>query len=306
MSFEHLGAMAVFARVVEAGSFSGAAAALGLSKSAVSKQVARLEDRLGVRLLNRTTRQLSLTEAGTAFYDHCRQLVADAEAAEAAVTHLASAPRGTLRVTAPMSFGQHHVAPALPAFLAAYPELSVDLQLNDRWVDVIEEGFDLAIRIGQLPDSSLVARRLAPMRRVLCAAPSYLKARGRLHHPRDLAAHSCLIYSYLASGREWRFQGPDGLVRVQVSGPLEINNGDALLAATRAGAGIANLPSFIASADICAGRVENVLPQWRDPDAGAVQAVFPAGRNLSPKVRVFVDFLARQFGPTPYWESDLP
>lgn len=306
MTFEHLGAMAIFAHVVEAGSFSGAAAALGLSKSAVSKQVARLEDRLGVRLLNRTTRQLSLTEAGTAFYDHCRQLVADAEAAEAAVTHLAGAPRGTLRVTAPMSFGQHHVAPALPAFLDAYPELCVDLQLNDRWVDVVEEGFDLAIRIGQLPDSSLVARRLAPMRRILCAAPRYLETRGRPAHPRDLAGHSCLIYSYLASGRTWRFQGPDGDVRVQVAGPLEINNGDALLAATRGGAGIAHLPSFIASADICTGRVETVLPQWRDPEAGAVQAVFPAARNLSPKVRVFVDFLARHFGPTPYWESDLP
>lgn len=305
MTLEHLTAMAVFARVVEEGSFSKAAQGLGLSKSAVSKQVGRLEDRLGVRLLNRTTRRLSLTEPGTAFYNGCRQLVADAEAAEDAVSHLASAPRGTLRVNVPMSFGQCHVAPALPEFLRRYPELSVDLQLNDRTVDLIEEGYDMAVRVGQLPDSSLIAKRLAPMRRALVAAPDYLDRRGRPAHPRDLAAHDCLIYTYLSSGREWRFQGGDGEIRVPLSGRLEANNGDALCAAARAGAGVALLPTFICSADLLAGRLECILPEWTAENDAGIHAVFPASRNLSPKVRVFVDFLAERFGPEPYWDRGV-
>lgn len=302
MTYEHLSAMAVFARVVEEGSFSHAARGLGVSKSAVSKQVSRLEDRLGVRLLNRTTRQLSLTEAGTAFHEHCRQLVADAEAAESAVSHLAAAPRGTLRVNAPMSFGQLHVAPALPDFLAAYPELSVEMQLSDRTVDLIEEGFDLAIRIGQLRDSSLIARRLAPMHRVVCAAPAYLEARGRPQHPRELKDHECLIYSYLSSGREWHFHGPEGELRVPVQGRLEVNNGDALLAAARQGFGVVMLPTFLAAGDLKAGRLEPVLQDWCEREAGGIHAVFPASRNLSPKVRVFVDFLARRFSGELDWE----
>jgi DNA-binding transcriptional LysR family regulator len=307
MTYDHLAAMAVFARVVEAGSFSEAARALGLSKSAVSKQVGRLEDRLGTRLMNRTTRQLSLTEAGTAFYEHCRQLVADAEAAESAVTHLAAAPRGTLRVNAPMSFGQLHVAPALPDFLAAYPELSVEMQLNDRTVDLIEEGFDLAIRIGRLSDSSLIARRLAPMRRVVCAAPAYVERHGRPAHPRDLKHHECLIYSYLSSGREWRFQGPEGELRVPIQGRLEVNNGDALLAAAREGFGLVMLPTFLCADDLRAGRLEQVLADYCEPEgvAGGVHAVFPASRNLSPKVRVFVDYLVGRFGGRPYWDAGL-
>jgi len=305
VTLEHLTAMAVFARVVEAGSFSKAAQELGLSKSAVSKQVGRLEDRLGVRLLNRTTRRLSLTEAGTAFYAGCRQLVADAEAAEDAVSHLATAPRGTLRVNAPMSFGLAHVAPAMPEFLRRYPELSVDLQLNDRTVNLVEEGYDMAVRVGRLPDSSLIAKRLAPMRRALVAAPDYLDRRGRPGHPGDLVEHDCLIYSYLASGREWRFHGPEGEARVPLKGRLEANNGDALCAAARGGAGLALLPTFICGDDLRAGRLECVLPEWTDDGGAAIHAVFPASRNLSPKVRVFVDFLAERFGPEPYWDEGL-
>jgi len=305
VTLEHLTAMAVFARVVEAGSFSQAAQELGLSKSAVSKQVGRLEDRLGVRLLNRTTRRLSLTEAGTAFYAGCRQLVADAEAAEDAVSHLATAPRGTLRVNAPMSFGLTHVAPAMPEFLRRYPELSVDLQLNDRTVNLIEEGYDMAVRVGRLPDSSLIAKRLAPMRRALVASPDYLDRRGRPAHPRELAGHDCLIYSYLASGREWRFHGPDGEVRVPLKGRLEANNGDALCRAACGGAGFVLLPTFICGEDLRSGRLECVLPEWTDDGGAAIHAVFPASRNLSPKVRVFVDFLAERFGPEPYWDEGL-
>lgn len=306
MPFEHLSAMAVFARVVEAGSFSRAADALGMSKSAVSKQVARLEDRLGARLLNRTTRQLSLTEAGTAFYSGCRQLVADAESAEAAVSHLAQAPRGTLHVNAPMTFGQQHVAPALPEFMARYPDLGVDLQLNDRTVDLVDEGFDVAIRIGELADSSLIAKRLAPFRRLLVAAPDYLDRHGRPEHPHDLKAHACLIYSYLAVGRSWPFRGAEGTIRVPVGGRLEANNGDVLLVAARNGMGIAQLPTFICGDDVRAGRLETVLDAWPDASNTGVYAVYPASRTVLPKVRVFIDFLRERFGPAPYWDRDLP
>ena len=293
MQLDQLQAMAVFARVAETGSFSEAARRLGLSKAAVSKRVARLEARLGVALVNRTTRHLSLTEAGAAFHEPCRQLIADADAAEAAVGHLASAPRGRLRVNAPMSFGQRHLAPAIGAFMRSYPELSVELDLSDRTVDLVEEGYDLAVRIGALPDSSLVARRLAPLHRHLVAAPAYLDRAGRPEHPSDLADHACLRYAYLASGRVWRLDGGEA---VTVDGPLTANNGDVLLAAARDGMGIAFLPSFFTGPDLCAGMLERVLPGWTREPAGGIHAVFPPGRARAPKVRAFTDFLAERFG----------
>jgi DNA-binding transcriptional LysR family regulator len=302
---EQLDAMAIFARVVEAESFSGAARALGLSKSAVSKQVSRLEDRLGLRLLNRTTRRLSLTEGGATFYQGCQRVVAEAEAAEQAVTHLASAPRGRLRVNAPMSFGVRHVSPALPEFLTRYPELTIDLALNDRVVDLVEEGFDLGIRIGRLTDSSLVARRLAPNRAVLSAAPGYLEARGMPRRPAELESHACLIYSYQATGEGWRLAGPEGERHFKVSGPLRVNNGAAILAAACGGLGVALLPCFICGEDLRAGRLVRVLPDWEAPPDSAVSAVYPAARHLSPKVRVFVDFLAERFGGKSYWDEGI-
>ncbi len=302
---EKLDAMAVFARVVEAESFSGAARALGLSKSAVSKQVSRLEDRLGLRLLNRTTRRLSLTEAGAAFYQGCRRVVAEAEAAEQAVTHLAGAPRGRLRVNAPMSFGVRHVSPALPEFLGRYPELAIDLTLNDRMVDLVEEGFDVGVRIAQLADSSLVARHLAPNRSVLSAAPAYLDVRGAPRDIDELEDHACLIYSYQATGETWRLTGPGGARRLNVSGPFKVNNGDAILAAALGGLGIALLPCFICGDDLRAGRLVRVLPDWGLASDSAVSAVYPAARHLSPKVRVFVDFLVERFGDKPYWDEAI-
>ncbi len=308
---EDLSAMAVFARVVEMESFSGAARALGLSKSAVSKRVGRLEDRMGLRLLNRTTRRLSLTEAGAAFYEGCRRVVAEAEAAERAVTRLASAPRGRLKVNAPMSFGVRHLAPALPDFMARYPELNVDLTLNDRVVDLVEEGFDVAVRIARLADTSLIARRLAPNRLVLCAAPSYLESHGAPRAVEDLKGHECLLYSYQISGDTWILRGPGGAnglggeQRVRVAGRLRANNGDALLAAALGGLGIAFMPSFICAEDLRAGRLARLLPGWRDAADSMIAAVYPASRNLSPKVRVFVDFLAERFGGTPYWDEGL-
>jgi DNA-binding transcriptional LysR family regulator len=302
---DRLEGMEVFARVVEAESFSAAARDLGLSKSAVSKQVSRLEDRLGVRLLNRTTRRLSLTEAGAAFYQGCQRAVAEAEAAEQAITHLAAAPRGTLKVNAPMSFGVCHLTPALSDFVARYPELTVDMALNDRMVDLVEEGFDVGIRIAVLRDSSLIARRLAPLRRVLCAAPGYLAARGMPLALDDLYAHHCLLYSYQVAGDHWGFSGPGGERRLKVRGRLRVNNGDALLEAALAGLGIAFLPSFICGEALRAGRLVHLLPEWSAPDDAAIHAVYPAGRNLLPKVRVFVDFLAERFGGTPYWDRGL-
>jgi DNA-binding transcriptional LysR family regulator len=302
---EKLDTMAVFARVVEAESFSGAARALGLSKSAVSKQVSGLEDRLGLRLLNRTTRRLSLTEAGATFYQGCQRVVAEAEAAEQAVTHLASAPRGRLRVNAPMSFGVRHISPALPEFLRCYPELAVDLTLNDRIVDLVEEGFDVGVRIAPLVDSSLVARRLAPSRSVLAAAPAYLEARGVPRDVDELEEHACLIYSYQVIVEGWRLTGPEGARRLKVSGPLRVNSGDAILAAALGGLGVALLPGFICGEDLRAGRLVRILPGWEALPENAVSAVFPAARHLSPKVRAFVDFLAERFGGTPYWDRGV-
>lgn len=302
-----LSSMLIFARVVETGGFTAAAAELGLSKSAVSKQIATLEDRLGTRLLNRTTRTLSLTETGAAFYERCLDVVSAAQAAEEAVQHLAAAPRGELRINAPMSFGVRYVAPVLPDFLERYPELTVDLVLNDRLVDLVEEGFDVGVRIGALSDSSLVARRLAPARRVVCAAPSYLARAGTPRRPEDLRGHDCIVYSYLPSGTQWRFRHPrHGKRRVKIGGRLKGNNGDALMAAAAGGLGIALTPTFIIPGELRSGALQVLLPDWRIAPEIEVNAVFPASRNLSLKVRVFVDFLAERFGDVPFWDEGLP
>lgn len=297
--------MAVFARVIEAGGFSAAARALGLSKSAVSKQVAALEDRLGARLLHRTTRRMSLTEAGAAFLDASRRVLAEVESAEAAVGALQAEPRGTLRVNAPMTFGIMHLAAAIPAFLDQYPRVTVDLVLNDRFVDLVEEGFDVAVRIGRLGDSSLVARRLAPMRRVMVASSAYLDIHGRPRVLADLAGHECLTYAYSSSGDEWCFDGPRGEERVRVTGRLRANNGEVLKAAALAGAGILAIPTFIVGPELRDGRLERVLP-GHESRSGAIHAVWPPGRQPAPKLRAFVDFLAGRFGAVPYWEPPEP
>lgn len=299
---DSLAGMAVFAKVVEARSFTAAAAELGLSKSAVSKQITRLEDRLGARLLNRTTRRLSLTETGAAFYDRCARVVAEAQEAELAVTHLQSEPRGTLRVNAPMTFGHLHIAPAIPHFLARYPELRVDMTMNDRFVDLIDEGFDVAIRIARLTDSSLIARRLAPDRRILCGAPSYFEKYGEPRTPDDLAKHNCLSYAYVSDADQWQFIDGEGTRSIAVRGNLRTNNGDAIRQALLAGLGVAILPSFIVGSDVQAGRLKAVLSDYLSNRA-SVYAVYPHSRHLTAKVRVFVDFLADRFGPSPYWDT---
>jgi len=303
-----LDAMEIFAEVVEAEGFSAAARSLGVSKSAVSKQVGRLEDSLGVRLLNRTTRRLSLTEAGATFYAACRRVLEEAEAAERAVSNLSAAPRGLLKLNAPMSFGFLHMAPAIAEFHVRFPQIVIDAAMNDRFVDLVEEGYDVALRIGALRDSSLIARRVAPCRNVICASPDYLARRGRPEKPADLRDHDCLLYANTAQPREWTFHTPGhslgGLEKVKVDGPLIANNGDVLCGAAVSGMGIANLPTFIVSRHLREGRLQPLLPGFPPPEQG-IHAVYPHSRNLSVKVRVFVDFLADHFGPDPYWDEGL-
>jgi DNA-binding transcriptional LysR family regulator len=298
---DKLTGMAVFARVVEARSFTTAATQLGMSRSAVSKAIAGLEDRLGARLLNRTTRRLALTEIGRAFYERCARIVAEAEEAELAVSRLQATPRGTLRINAPVSFGTLHLAPTLPDFMKRHPELRIEIDLADRIVDLIEEGYDLAVRIAALPDSSLVARRIADNHMVVCAAPSYWRRRGRPSQPRDLAGHACLTYAYHRSPNDWPFAGPNGRFTVRVDGPLMSNNGDLSLAAALAGLGVVVLPCFLCGSHLAAGRLEPVLCDWMPPPTG-IHAVYPHGRHLSAKVRAFIDFLVERFGLQPAWE----
>lgn len=304
---DRLTSLEVFVRVADLGSFTQAAEQLTMSRAMVSKHVQALEDRLGTLLITRTTRRLSLTEAGQSFYSRCRQVLAELEEAEAEASDAAIAPKGVLKVNAPMSFGIHHVAPALAAFAQSYPGVRVALTLNDRFVDLIEEGFDVAIRIGTLADSSLIARTLAPCRMILCAAPSYLERRGIPRHPDDLADHDCLAYTLSAHPAEWPFAGPGGEQRVVRLGasPLSANNGEALALAAAAGLGIVLSPSFMAAPFLRDGRLVAIPWDWRRADLG-IHAVYPSGRHVPAKVRRFIDFLNQRFGPAPYWDADLP
>ena len=299
---DQLDAMTVFRRVVELNGFSAAARDLRLSTAVVSKQIAQLEERLHARLLNRTTRRLSLTEAGRVYLDYCIRILDEVAEAERAVSQQAGTPRGLLRVNAPMSFGIARLAPLLPDFLHRYPEITVDLGLDDRIVDVLQEGWDLAVRIADLPDSSLIARRLANSRRVVVASPDYLARVGVPRRPAELAGHRCLIYSYQSAREDvWRFAGADGPESVRVAGCLRTNNGDVLSAAAMAGTGIALLPLFIVDEALRQGRLVPLLEGW-DAGGSGIFAVYPAGRHLSPKVRAFADFLAERF-VRPSWND---
>jgi DNA-binding transcriptional LysR family regulator len=299
-----LDGIAAFARVVDSGSFSAAAGRLKISKSAVSAHVQRLEERLGVRLLHRTTRRLSVTEAGAAYYRHCARILAEAEAAEQAAGALQREPRGTLRISAPDSFGWMHVAPAVPAFLARYPDLGVDISLSAAHVDLVDEGLDLAIRIGVLEDSPLVVRRLAPSRLVVCATPAYLKKHGAPRTPDELEQHNCLCTSLLPWGDEWRLLGKRGEVRVAVAGSFRSNNAEMLRGAALDGVGIALLPSWAVAEPLRQKALRRVLEAW-EPPASTIYAVYPDNRLMALKVRAFVDHLARSFGRTPYWDAGL-
>lgn len=291
-------ALAIFAKVVEMRSFAGAASELALSKATVSKAVTRLEARLGARLFNRTSRQLALTDAGQRLSQRAAQLLADGEAAENEALAQAVTPRGLVRLAVPMTFGVKRIAPLLPDFLTAYPEVAIDLHLSDAKVDLIGEGFDAGIRIGTLPDSSLLARRLCAMPRYTVAAPSYLKRHGTPTHPMHLGQHKCFGYTYLSTPGVWHFTNAKGeQASVRPSGALRVNNGEALLPALLAGLGIANLPEFIIGEAIATRKVEVILKDWKQPE-GAVHLLMPPGGPRPARVEVLADFLAARLGQT--------
>jgi DNA-binding transcriptional LysR family regulator len=292
----------IFARVVTAESMSAAGREMGLSPAVISKRVRRLEDRLGTRLLQRTTRQIALTEAGQGFYERVVAILASIEEAEAFVTRRSTTARGTLKVTAPTSFGRMHVAPHLGPFLAANPELSINLQLSDEFVDIVGEGFDVAIRIAELSASSHVARRLAPVHRVLCAAPAYLEQNGRPASLAELEKHACLSPQQQDA---WRLDGPDGPVVFRPAATIRTNSSEVVREMVVAGLGIALRSTWDVGPELSSGRLEVVLPDFRGARGVAVHAVYPSRRFLPLKVRVFIDHLAGLYGAAPYWDDGL-
>jgi len=288
-------ALAIFAKVVELRSFAAAAGELALSKATVSKAVTRLEERLGARLFNRTSRRLALTDAGQRLSERARQLLADGEAAESEALAQSAAPRGLVRLAVPMTFGIKNVAPLLPEFLEMYPEVSIDLHLSDATVDLIGEGFDAGLRIARLPDSSLIARRLCAMPRYTVAAPSYLKRYGRPTHPMQLAEHRCFGYAYLSTPNVWHYTNAAGeQASVRPGGPLRVNNGEAVMPVLLAGLGIADLPEFIVGDAVASGKVEVILKGWKQPE-GAVHLVTPPGGPRPTRVEVLAEYLMKKF-----------
>jgi len=297
-----LTSMSVFVKVVAHHSFAVAARELGLSRAGVSKHVLALEQSLGARLLNRNTRRLSLTEVGAVVHERYVRILEEIDEVERNAGALQTNPRGTLRITAPVSFGIPHLAPAIVDYMSRYPDVSIDMVLNDRTVDLIEEGFDVAVRIGHLPDSTLIARRIAPIRFALCAAPAYLQRHGEPRRPADLIGHNCLEFSYRQTGTEWHFTGPDGTKEsVRVSGRLKVNNPQILHTAALNGDGVEFDPTFIVGPDIAAGRLVELMLNYR-PVETDLSVVYPPGRQLSAKVRSFVDFLAKRFAGDPEWD----
>lgn len=297
--------LAIFAAVAETEGFSTAARRLGVSKAMVSIAVARLEERLGVRLLRRTTRRLSLTEAGAAALPHAQRSLLAARDAEEAATQALTSPRGVLRVNAPMSFGLLHVVPALGAFAQLYPEVRLDLVLDDRVLDLAESGFDLALRIGTLPDSSLFAQRVGRSRSVVAAHPDYLARAGAPATPSDLAGHAALTYSLSPTGARWTLAQGSRSETVRVSGPLQANSSLALHRALLQGLGLARIPLFIVGEDLAQGRLAQVLPGWELPELG-IFAVTTARDDVPRKTRAFIDFFRARIGNPPYWERGLP
>jgi DNA-binding transcriptional LysR family regulator len=295
--------MRVFTTVVDSGSFARAADKLDLSRGMTSRYVAQIESHLGVRLLNRTTRRQSLTEAGEDYYQRATQVLAMVEEAEQSAAQGSAEPRGTLRVNAPVAFGIRHLGPALGAYLQRYPQVKTDLTLNDRIVDLVEEGFDMAVRIARRIDPGLVARPITRARMVVCAAPAYLERHGTPKSPADLARHNCLTYAYAGQG-EWRFtrNGRDQVVRV--SGNVHGNNGDILCSAAAEGLGVIAQPTFLAYELLREGKLVRILEGW-EIEESTLYAVYPSRQFLTPKVRSFIDFLVERFGENPYWDQGL-
>lgn len=296
-------AIRVFSQVVEAGSFSAAAERLGLSATAASRHVAELEAHLQTRLLNRTTRRVSLTESGRAFYERSVQLLADLDEAEQEALRAAVVPRGTIKLTTSVNFGVRHLAPAIAEFLAAHAEVRFDVSLSDRIVDLVEEGFDLGIRIGSPGSENIVARKLGETRLLPCASPGYLAAHGAPKLPEDLAQHNCFTYEYVTPRNVWRFfDASGGEHAVRVSGNLHSNNGDLLAEAAARDAGIVFEPAFIVGPEVRAGRLVPLLQEFVAPPM-PIFAVYPSRKHLSAKVRLFVDFVIGRFSQAHDWTA---
>ncbi len=294
----------IFARFVEAGSFSEAARRMDISRSAVSKAVAKLEKDLSTQLLLRSTRHLSLTETGIALSEHAARILEETEHAERAVSSLHAEPRGILKVSVSSSFGTRHVAPALPCFLDRYPEIKVDLTITDRPGDLVEGGYDVQIRVTNEPDLNLVARKIAPVRRILCATPLYFQQWGVPQTPEDLVKHNCLDCGLSAEQGYWHFTGPEGKIKVPVSGNLRINDNDALAQAALYGLGVALLPTYTVGMEIQKGRLQTVLPEYLTVER-YIYACYLPSRHLPIKTRAFIDFLSEHVGNMPYWDRSL-
>lgn len=291
-----------FTRVVDAGGFAAAAREMGLSRSVVNKYVITLENEMGTQLLRRSSRQVSPTDAGAAFYDRAVSIINELEEAFAAVTQLQEQPRGNLRINGPMTFGTMHLAPTVAEFMALYPDIHVELVLNDRFVDPIEEGFDVTVRIADPKVStSLITREIVGIRRVLCASPSYLAAHGEPGNPRELRQHRCLHYGYQETGNQWKLTGPMGESSVQIHCVMWSNNGDALKQAALRDQGIALLPTFVVGDELQTGRLRTLLSDWQPPDI-MLSALYPRHRHLSAKTRLLVEYLVKRFGERPYWD----
>ncbi|MBT8765377.1 LysR family transcriptional regulator [Metapseudomonas boanensis] len=301
-------ALKAFAATVEAGGFASAGRQMGVATSSVTRQVDALEQHLGTRLLNRSTRRVTLTAAGESYYEHAVRLLADLESANLEVSEAEGPPRGRLRVSLPVAFGQLHIAPGLHAFNEHYPGITLDLVLSDDVADLVEQRLDLAIRLGGVDSPHVVARRMAPHRRLLCASPEYLRRHGSPSSPADLAHHACLTFAFARGSRLWQFSGHSE-ESVHVSGPLRANNSQVLREAALNGMGLVLMPSWLLGEDIVAGRLQVVLPQWKaglDREDGGVHALYLPNRRNSKKVRAFIDFFTERFGNPPYWDHSSP
>lgn len=299
---DNIQTMRAFAAVVEAGSFTAAAEQLRLTKGVVSKQVSQLEGRLGVRLLNRTTRSVSLTEFGQAYYDRVSRILNDIADLESAAQERQTEPRGRLRLTAPQVFGELFVAPVVRAYLELYPEVTVELTLADRYVSLVEEGYDLAVRVAEPPDSSLIARKIRPVRLVTCAAPAYLEKKGRPAEPRDLRDHDCVIDLNGRAPRAWRYRVGGEIATVAVSGRAAVNSAAAARGMAIEGLGVALIPDFVVASDLQAGRLIELFAENHAYDS-AVYAIYPHARHLAPKVRRFIDLFADRLRQSPDWNA---
>lgn len=299
---DKLNAMRAFAKVVASGGYAEAARRLGLTRSAISKAVLELEAELGVRLLDRTTRRVAPTEAGLAYYERCLAILAQVEETEAQISRLHDEPRGVLKINAPMSFGIRYLGRAIAEFMTRYGELKIEMQLTDRLIDPLEEGVDITIRIGELADSSLIARKLAPARMALVAAPKYLRRRGTPKAPDDLAAHSCLAYGHSTAMQRWRVTANGETVSIPINACLASNNGDVLRDAAIAGVGVARLPTFIVGPDLKSGALRRVLPAHQPADL-VIYALYAPNRYLAAKSRIFIDYLVGRFENSPHWDA---